>query len=249
MSSTPIHINDTDKDGLPHGSALPVKADGYTRLFLVRHGETDWNVARRYQGHTDIELNANGAAQAKRLASRLESLSWFNVDHAYSSDLSRAAITADTLLSHLSIPLQLNAELRERDFGIMAGLTADQMAEKSATVFYGITSRNPEAALPEGESLQVFYDRIIGFLHRVIRQHSGETLLLVAHGGVLDCIYRYAKGLSLQTQRTWLLPNTALNVIDVSPENAINIQLWGDLTHESDNVSKPSLDEVDSRVA
>jgi len=96
-----------------------------TTLLLVRHGETDWNAERRWQGHADVPLNERGREQARALA---EQLAGESVDAIYSSDLSRARDTADILGARLDVPVVVDADLREIDVGPVEGLTAEESA-------------------------------------------------------------------------------------------------------------------------
>lgn len=226
---------------------------GHTRFILVRHGETDWNRERRFQGFTDIALNENGRAQAQALAKRFSQLgqkisqpSLFDI--CYTSDLSRAHDTAQALLTPKST-LCIEPSLRERHYGDLSGLTGDEMGTQYPEAFKGVAQRQPDQAIPGGESLQTFYDRIINTFLDIQSKHVGQSVLIVAHGGVLDCLYRHAKQIDLQPKRDWLLPNTALNIIDHTPENEYLVQLWADVSHTSASDWAKNLDEVDGRVA
>lgn len=236
----------------PTQELWPVKKD-HTRFILVRHGETDWNRERRFQGFTDIPLNQNGQAQAKALAQRFADLgqevgrsTLFDV--CYTSDLSRAYDTAQALANRHS-NLHIESALRERHYGDMSGLTGDEMAEQFPEAFRGVAHRDPDQTIPGGESLQAFYDRIVAAFLKIQQQHTGQSVLIVAHGGVLDCLYRHAKQIALQPKRDWLLPNTALNIVDHTPENQYLVQLWADVSHTNASDWAKNLDEVDGRVA
>lgn len=226
---------------------------GHTRFILVRHGETDWNRQRRFQGFTDVALNSKGKAQAQALSMRFASLgeqigkaSVFDV--CYTSDLSRAHETA-LALSNSQSHLYIKKELRERHYGDMSGLTGDEMSQHFPEAFKGVAQRVPDQAIPGGESLQTFYNRIIDSFLKIKDNHPEQTVLIVAHGGVLDCIYRHARQIPLEPKRDWLLPNTALNIIDHTPENQYLVQLWADVSHTQASDWAKNLDEVDGRVA
>lgn len=234
----------------PH-SSLPPKKQGDTRLVLVRHGETPWNAEKRFQGHTDIGLNDRGLAQAQSLASYFSEKTQLleATQAAYCSDLKRAHLTAEILVNK-RLPLSSRSDLRERDYGHFSGMTAEEMAAHDPVQYEGLRNRVPDHPLSQGESLQEFNARVKAALLDILQNHPGQQVLLVAHGGVLDCIYRMAQQIPLQQPRSWLLPNCALNILDAAPPTAdLKIRLWADLNHLKHTELQDIGDEVDGRVA
>lgn len=211
------------------------------RILWIRHGETAWNTEKRFQGHLDIPLNATGHAQAARLAESFRQRVPFTA--LYASDLSRASATADYLAKVSGLELRLLPGLRERNYGDLAGLTSDEMAKRFPPIYAGLARRDPDAELPGGESLRTFFDRIIHNTQRLVNQHPGQTLCVVVHGGVLDCIYRQAMGIELSKPRQWLLANASLNIVDHTT-GGWRVHAWGDTAH----LEKAAADEVDGRV-
>lgn len=234
------------------GAAVSKKPVG-TRFILVRHGETDWNREKRFQGHTDIELNAHGVRQAKLVKCHLDQIeaatSSALYQHCVSSDLSRAHTTAKTIHGDKRTPIELNASLRERHYGHLSGLTADEMQATSPTEYKGLQARTPEAPLNGGENLARFYQRVTTAFEEIAKERTGQTILLVAHGGVLDCIYRYCMGEPLQKPRSWQLPNCALNVIELDFQGTWNVPLWAWTGHLTNDAPDRNMDEVDGRIA
>jgi len=231
--------------------AIVSKKLTHTRFILVRHGETDWNKEKRFQGHTDIGLNAHGLRQAgliRQYFDELEKTGAALYQHCVSSDLDRARTTALTIHNG-NTPLDLIEGLRERHYGHLAGLTGDEMHLKSPQEFAGLRSRNPNATLQGGESLRQFYDRVIAAFKQVAQQQQGNTILLVAHGGVLDCIYRHCTGEPLDKQREWQLPNCALNVVELDPTGIGSVLLWAWTGHLNQDLPGQNMDEVDGRIA
>ncbi|HEX4842428.1 MAG TPA: histidine phosphatase family protein [Limnobacter sp.] len=232
----------------------PTRAAGHTRIVLVRHGETDWNAQKRFQGHTDIPLNACGRAQAQRVGQYFSALTAaatdhpLAFDHCVSSDLQRAHHTAQAIAQG-DCTIELDRRLRERDYGHLSGLTGDEMHQKSPREFEALKRRDPEATVSGGESLLQFHKRVIEALNEHANRWRGQTLLLVAHGGVLDCIYRHCTGEPLHTQRAWQLPNCAINVIDLAANGQHHVVVWGHTAHLDHGQSGQTLDEVDGRVA
>ena len=130
-----------------------------TRFCLVRHGETDWNAARRLQGHTDIDLNATGIAQAKQMARALKSIH-LQFDVLYTSDLQRAAKTAQAIEELFETSAISKSSLRERHLGALQGLTTDEAPVREPELWKSHLSRNVNEGLGNGESIQQFADRI-----------------------------------------------------------------------------------------
>jgi len=237
---------------LDFGAVVSKKPAG-TRFILVRHGETDWNREKRFQGHTDIALNAHGLNQAaliRRYFDQIELTSNATLyDHCVSSDLGRAHTTAKAIHGDKNPPIVLNANLRERHYGHLSGLTADEMQAKSPAEYQGLLERIPEAPLQGGESLDQFYQRVTEAFEQIARDKTGQTVLVVAHGGVLDCIYRHCMEEPIQKQRSWQLPNCALNVIELDSQGVWNIPVWAWTGHLNLDASGQNMDEVDGRIA
>ncbi len=198
-----------------------------TRILLIRHAETDWNRAARLQGHSDIPLNATGLEQARRLG---EALQGEALDAVYSSDLQRALQTAQPVAAATGAPLRPEPGLRERGFGAFEGLAQAELELRWPAELRRWRAREPGFAAPGGESLQAFYDRCVGAAVRRAQAHAGGSIALVAHGGVLDCLYRAATRLALEAPRSWRLGNAALNRLLYSPEG-FTLVGWDDDGH------------------
>lgn len=212
-------------------------SDHITRLLVIRHGETAWNLEARIQGHTDIPLNEHGRWQAERLAL---ALSDEGLDALYTSDLQRARDTAQAVARATGLPLQLDQGLRERNFGRLEGMTQNEVALQWPEEGRRWRERDPTYGPEEGETLQSFYQRCIDTAERLARLHPGQTVALVAHGGVLDCFYRAANHIPLQAPRTWTIGNVSINRLLYSPEG-FSLLGWADTRHLDDEVG---LDET-----
>ena len=199
-----------------------------TRICLIRHGETDWNAARRLQGHTDIPLNARGQAQAHATALALRGR---HFDALYCSDLLRAAQTADCLGNALELVPIHNIRLRERHFGAIQGLSWDEAAERYPALHGPLRAREPDVVPPGGgESLRAFSERITTTLAELATRHAGQCLLVVCHGGCLDVAYRQASGKPLQEGRDFALGNATLNWIGIE-HGHWRLEHWNDDSH------------------
>jgi probable phosphoglycerate mutase len=212
----------------------------YTHLIVIRHGETAWNRERRLQGQIDIPLNETGRAQARALA---EALAGEPIDAVYTSDLGRAMETAAPLAETLGLQVRRERRLRERCYGDLEGMTYAEVAEKRPEDFARWQARVPDYAPPTGESLREFHDRAVEVALSLSRRHPGERIALVAHGGVLDCLYREAMGMTLEAPREHELLNASVNRLRCDSANLTLLQ-WADVSH----LEALTLDEVDRRV-
>ncbi len=206
-----------------------------TRLCVVRHGETDWNIQRRIQGQLDVPLNAHGRSQAAALARSLRDTD-FSV--CYSSDLLRAQQTAQTVCAGTHWPLQLEADLRERHYGKLQGLTAEELALRDPQAGRRYAARDLHDDFGGGESLLRFARRVRAVVTTLARRHAGGALLLVTHGGVLDVLYRHATGRALETPRDFSVPNVGVNWFDLTFDGAApdalpswHLRSWADQRH------------------
>lgn len=198
-----------------------------TRILLIRHGETAWNRATRIQGHTDIPLSALGLAQAERLA---EALADEELNAIYSSDLSRARQTAEAVARARGLAVRLDAGLRERAFGRFEGLSWEEIDQGYPGDAARWRRREPDFAVGGGESLIAFSARCVAAARRAAAAHPGESIALVAHGGVLDCLYRAATQVALDAPRSWQLGNATINRLLATPEG-FTLVGWNDDRH------------------
>jgi probable phosphoglycerate mutase len=206
-----------------------------TRVIAIRHGETAWNVATRLQGHLDIELNTKGVWQAAQAAQALASEP---IDAVYSSDLLRAWQTANAIAHATNAPLVANPGLRERGFGIFEGRTYAEIELEWPEQSVHWRKRVPDWAPPGGESLVAMRERVTNTVNALAAQHVGGQIVLVAHGGVMDILYRLATGQELQAPRAWHLGNAAINRLLWTPE-CLTLVGWADTSH----LEEVALDE------
>lgn len=198
-----------------------------TRVVLIRHGETAWNRATRIQGHTDVPLSPLGLAQAERLA---QALADEPLAAIYASDLSRARQTAEALARLQGLPVQLDAGLRERAFGRFEGLSWEEIAQAHPEDAARWRRREPDFPVGGGESLVAFSARCLDAARRAAAAHPGACIALVAHGGVLDCLYRAATRVSLEAPRSWQLGNATINRL-LATADGFTLVGWNDDRH------------------
>lgn len=198
-----------------------------TRIVAVRHGETDWNAATRIQGHTDIALNATGQEQARQLGL---ALAHDDIDAVYASDLSRATDTAQAIAAHHNLPVQLHTGLRERHFGHFEGLTWAEIETNHPIDAKRWRDREPSFTPAGGESLGTLKARVQRTLNDIAAKHMGQHIVLTAHGGIMDQLYRLATNLDLHIKRSWHLGNCAVNRLLWTPDS-LSLVIWGDTSH------------------
>ena len=202
-----------------------------TRIIAVRHGETAWNVDTRIQGQLDIGLNAQGQWQAERVGAALAGES---IDRIYSSDLQRAQSTAQAIARHArnitAREVALHQGLRERGFGSFEGETWADIAQKWPDQSMRWKQRDPHFAPPGGETPTELLARVSATVNDIAARHAGEHIVLVAHGGVMDMLYRLATRQELHAPRTWHLGNAAINRLLWTPES-LTLVGWGDVRH------------------
>jgi len=151
-------------------------------LLLIRHAESVWNAARRWQGQGDPPLSALGRAQAGRLAG---SLAGAGLEELWASDLSRARETAQAVTSALGLPLSLDARLRERDLGRWSGLTEPEIRAAFPEELARFRARDPELAPGGGETRAAFAARVAPALAELAGRARTRRLAVVTHLGVM----------------------------------------------------------------
>ena len=206
----------------------------HTDIWIIRHGETDWNSERRLQGWRDIPLNNAGIAQAENLCKHLNN-NFFQVlpHHIYTSDLQRAYHTALPYADANKLSITTLPGLRERNYGILEGKHWSVLKEYNA-----IREENLAIELSQekhqAESLQTFYDRISHTLQALAKQHLNETLLLISHGGAIDMMWRVANQLPPNAPRKFTQRNTSINRLQISHEQKYAVISWADTRHLED---------------
>lgn len=199
-----------------------------TELTFIRHGETDFNRELRFQGQVDVPLNALGRAQAARLAERLRHAP--KPDALISSDLLRVRQTAAPLAAAWGLEPTLEAGFREQGFGIFEGLDAPTIRARHPELWRGWIEHRGDFALPGGESLVQLHARVMAAVARWAERHVGARLVVFTHGGVLDMLWRQARGLPIAGLRQCDIPNTGINVLRWA-EGRLDIERWADAAH------------------
>lgn len=159
-------------------------AEEQTHLYLIRHGQTESNVAGLLHGSTDVPLNPYGLRQAERVAVRVAEMTELSV--MYSSPLQRALQTAQAISRLTHLPLELHPGLAEINFGLAEGATIDELAENYPHLYEQLLDYDDtDVRFPEGESRAEFANRIESALDDIVNAHLGQRIIIVAHGGVI----------------------------------------------------------------
>ncbi len=193
----------------------------------MRHGDTELNSAERYWGHSDVRLSAAGLRQAEMLRERLAAE---RVDIIYSSDLRRASVTAETIAARHQLPVIICAELREINFGQLEGLTFEEISQFYPEVAKLWAERSPELEYPGGESLDEFSNRVSKYLSRLEKHSAEETILIVAHSGVLRTLMCQLLGIELRYRWQLRLDLASFSIVETYPQGAI-LSLLNDVSH------------------
>ena len=181
-----------------------------TTLLLARHGESDWNRARRWQGFADRPLTERGRAQAAELAERLADIA---LDAVYSSDLRRARDTAAAVANAKGLESTPVPALREIDVGSWQGLTRDEAERRFPDDFRRWLAGS--TGWHDGESYGDMSSRVLGAVDEIARRHDGGRVLIVSHGGPIRAIHAAALGLDVEAYRRIrpVEPNARLSAV------------------------------------
>jgi probable phosphoglycerate mutase len=182
-----------------------------THFFLVRHGETTFNHEGRVQGWLDVPLNEHGLQQAERIAHRLT----HDTIHAiYSSDLSRARVTAEAIGQALNLPVQLDERLREHMLGEIQGLNSEEIREKFPERFaQQAASPLKRIPAPGEEPLEQFAARAQSFMQAIAAKHPEQNVVAVSHGGTLHLLLALYLGMDLQRPFSFHFGNASLSKV------------------------------------
>ena len=194
-----------------------------TKIFLIRHGQTEGNARKQYCGLLDMELNAQGCMQVEKLGRRLEK----EVIHRiYASDKKRAIQSARIIFKGRRI--NKVSGLKEINFGIFEGKSHQEIRESNADIYEKWLSDPYNTLVPESESLMDFQKRVMGALEKIVVSNSNKTVAIVCHGGTISIILSHING----SKNFWeFIPGSAsLNVIEYVNHQA-KIALFNDISH------------------
>jgi len=183
-----------------------VKGCYFMKLFVVRHGETDFNVMGRYAGSTDIPLNETGISQAENLSRKLKEED-VRFDVVISSPLLRARQTAEIVCSAIGLPFNVVDQFAERDVGVFEGLTQEEAEREYPEEFKSRCTRTVDYAPPNGETIRQFDKRVTDGIKYLCCHYPDKNVLLICHGFTARAINRYCKGLSFEDMHDFVFGN------------------------------------------
>jgi broad specificity phosphatase PhoE len=183
-----------------------------TTIFLARHGESDWNVEKRFQGHSDRPLTERGREQAHALA---DLVGTEKIDAIYTSPLSRARETAEIVAARAGLEAVALPELREVDTGSWSGLSRSDVETRFPEGF--ARWRSGGSGWENGESYEEMAKRVIGALRKIAEDHPDDRVLVISHGGPIRAIHAAAEGLAIKDYRRLkpVEPNARLSAVAV----------------------------------
>ncbi len=199
------------------------------RIFLIRHGESEWNAIHRYTGQQDVALSPLGQKQAQRLAERLADEPLAAI---YASPLRRARDTAMAIAKARQLPVILDANLMEIRHGLWEGLTADQVAEKFAGEFAQWRAQPAQVTMPQGESLGDLVRRAQTSFRRSLAEQPGGAFAICSHDAMLRVLTLNALHLGLEHFWEFCFDNASLSMLDAcNGTGEFRLTLLNDTTH------------------
>lgn len=197
------------------------------KLLLTRHGQTDWNIAGRYQGQSDIPLNQTGWSQAEGLAKRL---STEKIHAIYSSDLSRAKDTAQAIAKFHQLEIQTDSHWRELSFGDWEGMNYKEMSAHSPNVFSKWMIDPQHTSTPNGETLYELSKRVTSAFDEIKNKHKDQTVLVVSHSGALQALLAILLGVDLNRYWQFKVSQASLSELNVFSDS-VTLNLLNDTHH------------------
>ena len=198
-----------------------------TEVTLIRHGETEWNVQRRFQGHLDSPLTETGLRQNEALGERFRDA---KLDLVYSSDLMRTRRTAEALVSGNGHEIRFDQRLREKNLGIFEGLTVEEIQARYPDDFKAFRNGGSQHRIEQGESSLNLLERAREFLKEVLLEHEGKKIAVVTHGGFVRVVLKHSLGLSQDNPTRFLIQNTSIHRVVWKKDRWI-VTLLGDISH------------------
>lgn len=181
------------------------------KIYLARHGETDWNVQRLMQGTTDTDLNENGLAQAARLG---EKMVGSGIVHVYTSRLKRANHTGQIVAEHLGVPCEARDGMQEVGLGEWEGRTWTDIVREMPELTERWAKDRRNARPPKGEIYQEVLDRMVSAVVRIVREAKGDVMI-VSHNGTIRYFLAALYQTPLETMTTdYVTPNAACFEVD-----------------------------------
>lgn len=197
-------------------------------LFLIRHGETDWNTERRIQGHTDTLLNARGLEQAEKLAARLATDE--KIEVLYSSPLERARVTAELIAAKTGLVPIFDVRLIEKHLGTYEGKSFNEIEQDDPEVARLWRESKEHFQLPGEETPADLQKRVREFLDEITPRHNDSRVAVVSHGGTINMVVSTLLELDINRRWPFWFDNASISYVDLSTPRA-RLRLLNDTCH------------------
>lgn len=198
-----------------------------TKIFLIRHGQSEWNSLNKVQGQQNTILTDLGKKQALCLGDRLIDA---NIDIIYTSDLIRAYNTAEIISKRINKPLVANESIREINFGLWEGLTIQELQTKYKNEYF-TWLKEPDKLNIEGlENLMTLQKRAMKYVNEILLENNGKNIAIVSHGAILKTIILGLLGIDISHYKNITLSNVSLSIIECRDFNNVLV-LFNDISH------------------
>lgn len=190
------------------------------KIVIVRHGQTNWNIEGKWQGHSDIPLNTTGVQQAAQAAEQLKNE---RIDHVYSSDLSRAIETARTINQHHQKQIWTDARLREQNLGRWEGIYHKDIQKIYPDEWEAFTKNPASTEIVGGESVGQLSKRVKDVFTEIAERHPNERVLVVAHGLAIAVFLCHIQGKPLEDAYHLIIDNATPVFIEWNGETDLEL--------------------------
>ncbi|MGF7057056.1 histidine phosphatase family protein [Brassicibacter mesophilus] len=197
------------------------------KLYLIRHGESEWNILSKVQGQNNVNLTKKGIEQATKAAERL---SKEKIDEIYSSDLDRAYDTAKIIADKLKLDVKKLQELREIKFGVWEGLTSSEIKENYKNEHMIWMTEPHKLQLPEAERLIDVQERMLKGVNKLMKENKDKNILIVSHGSAIKALILGILDIDLSSYNKISIGNVGLTIIEYRDYSPV-IGVLNDTSH------------------
>lgn len=198
-----------------------------TKIYIVRHGQTEWNIQGKIQGHANAPLTEKGLGQGELVANRLKDEV---IDVIYASDLDRARITAEKISKSTGAKLIITEELREMSFGIWEGMLFTEVKEKYPEDFLKWLSKPEDLKIENGETLFTLENRMERVINDIMSKHEGENICIVSHGTALKTLILHLLKMPLTNYKNLAMDNVSISIVEKRDYNNV-LKIYNDTNH------------------
>lgn len=200
-------------------------------FYIVRHGQTNWNILGKTQGHGNSDLTKKGEEQALELS---EAIKKYPIDYIYTSDLGRAVQTAEIVGNSIGLSVNKTEALREMGFGVWEGLLIDEIKKDHADTYSTWRNQPHLVNIPNGETLHIIKDRVDKFISEINKQYDNKHILLVSHSVTVRVMLLSFLNSGMENIYRIKQDNTALNVVEFRDYGPVIVKM-NDTSHIKNN--------------